>query len=313
MAHILTIGEILVEIMAQQIGQRFDETGLFAGPFPSGAPAIFAAQAARCGSSTRIIGAVGNDGFGTLNLTRLQSYTVDVSKVRVLDDVATGVAFVTYHADGSRDFVFHLANAACGRVDEHFVTADDLHDCRYLHVMGSSLTSAGIYRATRKGLAYAQQQGAIITFDPNVRKEMQRDPTLRRRLIDVLFVAKIILAGEGELDYLLDNADEQSNVATLLAQGAEIVVIKRGSRGASVYLPDQTVQVRPYVVTEIDPTGAGDCFAGAFIACLDQGVPPIEAAQLAAIAGAQAVTRQGPMEGTTTLEELRALARTWSC
>ncbi|RYD03561.1 hypothetical protein N752_19330 [Desulforamulus aquiferis] len=48
MAHIVTIGEILVEFMAKEIGQKFYESGDFVGPFPSGAPAIFIDQAAQC-------------------------------------------------------------------------------------------------------------------------------------------------------------------------------------------------------------------------------------------------------------------------
>ncbi len=38
MAQVVVIGEILVEIMATRIGQTFLESGLFAGPYPSGAP-----------------------------------------------------------------------------------------------------------------------------------------------------------------------------------------------------------------------------------------------------------------------------------
>ena len=72
MAQIVTIGEILVEIMATRIGQTFLEPGLFAGPYPSGAPAIFADQAARVGAATAMIGCVGPDDFGTLNLDRLR-------------------------------------------------------------------------------------------------------------------------------------------------------------------------------------------------------------------------------------------------
>ena len=59
MAQIVAIGEILVEIMATRIGQTFLEPGLFAGPYPSGAPAIFADQAARVGAATALISCVG--------------------------------------------------------------------------------------------------------------------------------------------------------------------------------------------------------------------------------------------------------------
>jgi tagatose kinase len=68
---ILTIGEILVEIMATERGEGFLEPINLIGPFPSGAPAIFIDQAARFGQPAAMIGCVGDDQFGRLNLNRL--------------------------------------------------------------------------------------------------------------------------------------------------------------------------------------------------------------------------------------------------
>ena len=42
---ILTIGEALVEVMRTDIDQPLDKPGPFVGPYPSGAPFIFAVQA----------------------------------------------------------------------------------------------------------------------------------------------------------------------------------------------------------------------------------------------------------------------------
>jgi sugar/nucleoside kinase (ribokinase family) len=47
---ILTFGEALVEIMRVERDQLLDRPGTFLGPYPSGAPFIFAAQAARLGA-----------------------------------------------------------------------------------------------------------------------------------------------------------------------------------------------------------------------------------------------------------------------
>ena len=52
---ILTIGEILVEVMATTVGQGFREPVDLIGPFPSGAPAIFIDQAPAAASSQRCI------------------------------------------------------------------------------------------------------------------------------------------------------------------------------------------------------------------------------------------------------------------
>jgi hypothetical protein len=44
MSDVVTIGELLAEFVAERVGQTLLEPGTFLGPFPSGAPAIFADQ-----------------------------------------------------------------------------------------------------------------------------------------------------------------------------------------------------------------------------------------------------------------------------
>lgn len=78
MSKVFTIGEILVEIMASKIGQPFDQPGIWNGPYPSGAPAIFIDQVTRLGVPCSIISCVGNDGFGDINIHRLAADGVDI-------------------------------------------------------------------------------------------------------------------------------------------------------------------------------------------------------------------------------------------
>ena len=81
MTDILTMGEILVEIMREHEDVPLDRAGTFKGPYPSGAPAICIDAAARLGCRTAIIGGVGKDDFGKCLLDRLRQDGVDVSHV----------------------------------------------------------------------------------------------------------------------------------------------------------------------------------------------------------------------------------------
>jgi len=71
------------------------------GPFPSGAPAIFIDTVARLGHKGGIIGAVGNDDFGSCILKRLAEDGVDCRYINKLPGT-TATAFVTYFKNGSR-------------------------------------------------------------------------------------------------------------------------------------------------------------------------------------------------------------------
>ena len=83
MKPVVAIGEILVEIMAILPGKGFRQPIDLVGPFPSGAPAIFIDQVARLGAPCAMIGCVGDDDFGWLNIERLRGDGVDVSAIEV--------------------------------------------------------------------------------------------------------------------------------------------------------------------------------------------------------------------------------------
>ena len=87
--------------------------------------------------------------------------------------------------------------------------------------------------------------------------------------------------------------------------GPSEVVIKSGQRGATCHEAGGTSTRSPaFKVTEVDPTGAGDCFGGAYVAARRLGLPLADALTYANAAGARNVTFRGPMEGAGTRAEL---------
>lgn len=122
--QIVSMGELLVEIMRENIDEPLGVKGTFLGPFASGAPAIFIDAAARLGLSSGFIGSVGRDDFGKLIINRLKEDGVDTTYVQSLDNYTTGVAFVTYYSDGTRQFIYHIPQAASGIVSEEQIDKD---------------------------------------------------------------------------------------------------------------------------------------------------------------------------------------------
>ncbi len=312
MPNIITIGEILVEVMARDVGQTFLVPGLWDAPYPSGAPAIFISQAARFGVSAGIIGCVGNDDFGRLNLERLAGDGVDTSAIATSPDRATGCAFVTYREDGGRSFIYHIPHSAAGQVDIGRVDGGWFDDCRYLHVMGSSFSIPGVYEAVAACAGIVKRNGGKISFDPNVRPELiERDKDMRGRLLNIYNQTDLLLPGVDELPLLTGlDAMEQSLDSIFARTGIAEVVVKRAAKGCRYASRGERFDVPPFRVREVDPTGAGDCFGGALVACLVLGMPVREAVETAAAAGALAVTRKGPMEGASFLADVREFMRT---
>jgi hypothetical protein len=176
--------------------------------------------------------------------------------------------------------------------------------------MGSSAFSPGAVAAIEEVYDGARARGVTVSFDPNLRPEMLTRPEYAQALRRILAGAQLVLASAGELQALLGEATDVACAARLLAGSAELVVLKRGAAGASLFLPGHDeVAVPGLAVDEVDPTGAGDCFGGTFLALYLQGMDPAEALRHANVAGALAVTRRGPMSGNRSFDELLAAER----
>src|SRR5260370_11023616 len=180
--YILTMGEILVEIMATERGQSLPRPGPLTCPYASGAPAIFIDQVEHIGSRCAMIGCVGSDDFGALNVERLRSDGVDVSGISVIKSATTGSAFVTYREDGERDFIFNIANSASGQLSVGNIRDDLLKDCKHFHVMGSSLFSFRIIGAMKKVIEIVKGHGGTVSLHPNIRQKMRPIPQIRAAL-----------------------------------------------------------------------------------------------------------------------------------
>ncbi len=307
MGRIVTIGEILVEIMAAERGQSFRAPGTLIGPFPSGAPAIFIDQVGRLGHAAGIIGCVGDDDFGWLNIDRLQRDGVDTSGITVLADAVTGSAFVTYTETGDRQFIFNIVNSASARLSASSITGLLLAECSWFHVMGSSLFSAGTTEAVRQAISTVKGRGGVISFDPNIRQEILRIEGMREALRSILEQTDVFMPSGDEVTLLVDARAEPDAIELLLALGIREIVVKRGSAGCTYYDRSCRLDVPAFAVNEVDPTGAGDCFCATYAVCREQGKPLERSLRYACASGAIAVTRKGPMEGTTGFAELDAL------
>ena len=310
MAEIVTFGELLVEFVATALGQSFESPGTFEGPFPSGAPAIFADQAALQGASVEIAGCIGPDAFGEVIVRRLSGDGVSVKSIARCANRPTGTAFVAYRAGGERQFVFNIAQSAAGLLGEDGIRSDLLDGCRYLHIMGSSLYNRGAILAARRAVAEARRQGSLISFDPNIRPELTGAPEVREALWEILEVCDLFLPSESDLRFFHPGLTADQAVEQILDRPSlTAVVLKRGAAGSRYVDRARRIEARAFDVAEVDPTGAGDCFCGTYLASLLLGESVEQALVRANAAGALAVLRRGPMEGNSSKSLLEGFIR----
>ena len=87
-----------------------------------------------------------------------------------------------------------------------------------------------------------------------------------------------------------------------LRSAAPVLIVTEAERGARLYSSGKCLRVPAFPSTEVDPTGAGDVFAAAFLVRLAQTADPMVAAIFASCAAPLSVEAPG-------IEAVPALAR----
>jgi len=316
--EIISLGELLVEIMRTEVDVQHSRVGsYYKGPFPSGAPAIFIDSVARMSVpfniSSGFIGVVGNDEFGEVILKKLKSDGVDISNIRIENSRTTGIAFNQYNSDGSRKFIF--AAGAAGQTSPDDIDEEFFSNVKALHIMGTSLSISessreSCYKAIK--IATSINPQSIISFDPNLRPEMLDIKTIIEISKPVLNNATILFPSGEEAEMLAGIEGAEKACKKLLEMGPKIVVLKQGKDGCTIYSSEDTngITIKGFEVEEIDPTGAGDSFDGAFIVGYLAGWDLKKIGKFANAVGALKVRCLGPMSNDTYEEVLKLMEST---
>ena len=142
----------------------------------------------------------------------------------------------------------------------------------------------------RDSLAQLRDRVDWISVDPSPHYSRKLDAA---GLAEFLAGADAFMPSEQEVRPLLDQMEPEAAVQALRAAGFPEVVLKRGAEPTVVAFEEscQSIPVTP--VSNVDPTGAGDSFCGAYAANRLIGCDPIESVRRAAISAALVVGCSG--------------------
>jgi sugar/nucleoside kinase (ribokinase family) len=144
-----------------------------------------------------------------------------------------------------------------------------------------------------------------LTLDPSAGYTM---PSFLQDLRVVLGAVTAFLPSETKLRSLFwgQTYDLWEMMSAVGSYGCEVVVVKRGAGGQAVYDANgkHRWEIPAYPARPADPTGAGDAYAGGFLAGFKQTYDPLQAALHANVAASLKVEGTGAFYALSVLEGL---------
>ena len=315
MYDVIALGELLIDFTCKTADADGYPT---MEAHPGGAPANFLAALSRFGANTAMIGKVGNDAFGKLLLSTLQSARIDTKGMVIDNSVFTTLAFVTLDETGDREFSFARKPGADTQLRFEEIDTSLLERTKVFHFGTLSLTDEPVREATKKAVAYAKSKGALITFDPNLRKPLWDDlECAKEQMLWGLQRADVVKISDEEVEFLFGLSPEAGAAHILSTCGVKLVFVTCGADGC--YFSNGNAMGHVPGLSGIpvkDTTGAGDIFGGSAVSQLlaankaPEALSEQELRQIVSFACTAAgisTTRPGGISSVPSLEEVHSL------
>lgn len=260
---ITALGEVLIDMTyagkSKQGNTLFEQN-------PGGAPANVLAAIARLGGKAAFIGKVGADMHGKFLVETLKKENICTDGIAIDENFFTTLAFVNLDEKGERSFSFARKPGADTQLEENEVRFDIIEKSNIFHVGSLSLTDEPARSSTFAALCFAKEKGLIISYDPNYRAMLWKsEKEAIKGMRSILNLVDIIKISDEETKLLTGFENEIDASKALFDEGAKIVIVTLGEKGALVRNKDGYVYSEAKKVKPVDTTGAGDAFMGGFL------------------------------------------------
>lgn len=262
-ALIAVLGEALIDL-----AETGDDDPRLARP--GGSPYNVAIGLARLGQPVQFVGRLSTDPLGSVLRNHALRSGVDLSQcvatpqpstVALVELDATGGARYRFGTNGTADFGWTDAELGmlCG-------------DAAAVHFGSLASWLAPGDAAIAAHVKRLRAAGALVSYDPNVRPQLQPDPAAARiRIEAAIRLAHLVKSSADDLAWLYPGRSPEQVVAQWHSLGTEVVVITGGASGATAYFATSATGAMhrdATPITVVDTVGAGDAFTSGLLDAL---------------------------------------------
>jgi 5-dehydro-2-deoxygluconokinase len=311
-ADLITLGRSSIDLYSQNIGAGFVDIKGF-DAFVGGSPLNIAVGASRLGANVTLLSAVGNDKVGDFIIHFLEKQNVNTTAIPRIEGARSSAVVLGIEPPDRFPLVYYRDNAADSQVTIDHVIAANIGQYRVLEISGTALNIEPSRSAVFFAVETANDNDVEVVLDIDFRADQWKDirsfglmvrAVLPRVKIAIgteeeILAATLKDAGQVRIQHQQISAPEVQGdideaIQTILKAGPEVLIVKRGSKGATIFHRDGRVEEVPgFPVEVLNVLGAGDAFASGFIYGYLQGWDLYKACRLGNASGAWVVQRPG--------------------
>lgn len=301
--QVICMGEAMVEFVKSDNDAHHPHYRQGVGGDTSNA----AIAAARQGASVGFLSSIGTDDFGASVLGCWRKEGIDTCGVVQSETDPTGIYFVDPQPEVRR-FTYYRKGSAASRMRPDQIDEQLISRSRVLHLSGISLAISETARETCfAAVRMARKHNVLVSFDINHRSKLWSDETALRTVHDLLPMVDIFFPSLDEAEDLTGVIGADAVLDYFAKQGASQQCLKMGNQGCLLDWNGSREVVPAFNALAIDSTGAGDSFAGAFLARFLEANDAQSAALYGCATAAITVSGHGavtPLPGRMQVEEL---------
>ena len=262
---VTAFGELLVDFTCSGISTQGNP--LYEAN-PGGAPCNVLAMLQNLGKETAFIGKIGQDSFGHMLETAVREQGISTAGICYDTKVHTTLAFVQTASDGERDFSFYRNPGADMKLRNEEIKGELLRNTKIFHFGSLSMTHPDVEEATCYAVKEAKKNGALISFDPNLRPPLWENmETAKEKISFGLSQCDILKISEEEIFFMTGEADVDLGVKKILEEyKIPFLCATMGKHGSKAFFEGKTAEGRAFLQENtIETTGAGDTFCGCML------------------------------------------------
>ncbi len=308
--HVLAIGNALVDVITTAPPEFLSSRGIAKGSMrlipadeaetlyaamgagreiSGGSAANTVAGMAALGARPAFVGRVADDQLGAVFAHDIRAAGVRFDTAASAGGAPTGRCLIVVTPDGDRTMNTFLG--ACQELSEADLDADMVAAAQILYLEGYLWDPAAPRAAMKKAISVARAQGRKVAFTLSdvfcVEGHRADFQELLAGHVDLMF------GNEHEVCALYQTQSLDEAMAEL-AKHAGVAVITRSSEGAVVLEGGRRhVIAGEKVAKVVDSTGAGDMFAGGFMAAMVEGRSLPDCARVGCITAAEVIGHYG--------------------